>query len=199
MTSHNWRKGLMRLWLVCAAVWLLVAPFWTNVTDEWTYAFRYASARDTLRSDLLAQGACSPNPYDAVVKEYFGVDKKLGLPPENVANAAVEACHANNRVTRLDGNGVALPKEDCAAAYLETFFREKRAVEAEKKRQYAEAKRQSVEAEKHCNEVFTPEPPKFQTTLAVLGIPTLGVAAAVLMLMAFASVLRWVARGFSRP
>ena len=73
---------------------------------------------------------------------------------------------------------------------------EQRADELEKKRQAAVAERKSIEAVERCNEVFTPEPPKFQATLFVLGIPTLGVAAAVLMLMAVVRVFRWVGRGF---
>lgn len=196
MTSLNWRKGSFRLWLVCASVWLLAAPFWTNVAHEWSYAFRYASERDALRSALIAQGACKPNAYDAAVTEYLGLTENPNTDSAKVANAAVEACTANNRVTRLDANGVALPKEDCAAAFLETFDREKRAGELEKKRQAAVAESKSKEAERRCTEVFAPERPKFQTTFFVLGIPTLGVAAAVLMLMAVVRVFRWVSRGF---
>lgn len=205
MTPLNWRKGLMRLWLLCASGWLLAAPFWTNLPDELRYAFRYATERDALRSDLLARGAClrtpndydgSPNPYDAVVEEYFGLPKIPRADPAKAANAAEEACQANNRVTRIDAYGIALPKENCAAVFLDAYDREKRAGELEKKRQAEAAERESNEAEKRCKEVFTPEPPKFHETLVVLGIPTLGVAAAVLMLMAVVRVFRWVGRGF---
>lgn len=202
MTALNWRKGLTRLWLLGASVWLCAAPFWTDLPNELSYAVRYIFSRDELRSDLIARGACIVEPvrvgdsWDLAAGEVLGVARKPSSSPAEIATAASVACEANNRTTRLDSNGAALPREDCAAAYTDSLFREMRANEVEKKRRVAEVNRQLEEAEKRCNEDFTPEPPTLQTTLVVLGIPTFGVAAAFLMLFAAASAFRWVARGF---
>lgn len=208
MIALNWRKGLARLWVVGASIWFLASPLWTNLSRELSYVYRYVTDSDGLRKDLISDGACvdfrhvpgwSENPYDLAAREVLGETKEPRSGPSEAANAARAACETNTRAIRLDANGQEVPKEDCVVTWLDAYKRAQLAAVAERERLTKESNRLSIEAERRCEQEFSPEPPKFEATLFVLGVPTLGVAAVVLVLMAVASLFRWVGRGFRKP
>lgn len=177
----NWKRGLLRLWLLAAIPWVVYAVGEFDVAEKVGYAWRYYTDRQVLIDELRSPAAVAQCVvYDRAVNETInGNSDLIERDRREGAAAGGEGILENMR-------------EKSAAAALDSWLQGE---EARKKRKIEEGKAREREVIAACNS-RTPEAPDLRWIIPVLVAPTFGVALAAFAIWLTFLTLRWAWRGF---
>lgn len=179
----NWKRGLLRLWLLAAIPWVVYSVSEFDVVEKVGYARLYYTDRQVLIDELRSPAA---------VAECAAISRAVSDKYDRLINDdLLERFRREDAAARGEGILETMRREGTDAALDSRLRRE----EERKKKEIEEGKAREREAIAACSS-RTPEAPDLRWIIPVLVVPTFGVAfAAFAVWLAFLTI-RWAWRGF---